>query len=209
MNIVMMGVQGSGKGTQSKLLAERLKLPHISTGDLFREHVAEGTELGRRAQGFMQRGELVPDAIVCDMVRDRLGRADAAGGFILDGFPRSAFQLAALEGLHPTDHAVLLELDDETALVRLAGRSECPRCHIIYGANRPPKTPGVCDACGEPLKVRGDDQDAQAIRKRLALYHEEIGMLLEYFRWKGVLRRVDAAGTVEEVLRAVLAALDV
>jgi len=209
MNIVMMGVQGSGKGTQSKLLAERLKLPHISTGDLFRENVAAGTELGRRAQGFMARGELVPDALVCDMVRDRLARADAADGFMLDGFPRSACQLAPLEGLRPTEHAVLLELDDETAMARLAGRSECTRCGIIYGANRPPKTPGVCDVCGGPLKVRDDDQDAQAIRRRLALYHEETGMLLEYFQWKGVLRRVDAAGGVEEVFQGVLASLGV
>ncbi|MHC4718255.1 MAG: adenylate kinase family protein [Planctomycetota bacterium] len=207
MNIVMMGVQGSGKGTQSKLLAAALNLPHVSTGDLFRDNLSRGTELGKRAKEFMDKGELVTDELVCDMVADRLAQPDAARGCILDGFPRSSFQLAALEHLKPVEHAVLLELDDDTALARLGGRSECAKCAIIYGANRPPKTPGACDECGGPLKVRGDDQDTEAIRRRIEMYHSEIDSLVRFYDWKGVLRRVDAAGTVEQVQAAVLAVL--
>jgi len=207
MNIVMMGVQGSGKGTQSKLLAEKLALPHVSTGDLFRDNLSRGTELGKRAKEFMDKGELVTDELVCDMVKDRLGQPDAANGCILDGFPRSSFQVAALETMKPSEHVVLLELDDETALARLGGRSECPKCQIIYGANRRPAKAGVCDECGGPLKVRTDDQDTDAIRKRIEMYHQEIDSLVRFYDWKGVLHRVDAGGTVEEVQAAVLAAL--
>ncbi|HUU23168.1 MAG TPA: nucleoside monophosphate kinase [Phycisphaerae bacterium] len=207
MNIVMMGVQGSGKGTQSKLLAEKLHLPHVSTGDLFRDNLGRGTELGKRAKEFMDKGELVTDELVCDMVADRLSQPDAAGGCILDGFPRSSFQLAALETMKPVEHAVLLELDDEMALARLGGRSECGKCQIIYGANRPPKAAGTCDECGGPLKVRGDDQDTEAIRKRIEMYHKEIDALVRFYDGKGVLHRVSAAGTVEEIQAAVLAVL--
>ena len=207
MKIVMMGVQGSGKGTQSKLLANELGLPHISTGDLFRANIGQGTELGKRAQEYTDRGELVPDGVVIDMVADRIGQDDAKGGFLLDGFPRSAVQLAALEYISPIDKAVLLELDDETAVKRLGGRSECPKCAILYGANRPPKTPGVCDECGEALRERQDDKDEEAIKRRLDAYHREIEAMVNYYEWKGVLRRVDAAGTVEEVLAAVLGAI--
>ncbi|GAG29156.1 unnamed protein product, partial [marine sediment metagenome] len=152
MNIVMMGVQGSGKGTQSKLLAEKLSLPHISTGDLFRANISQSTEFGRKAKKYTDSGQLVPDTVVIDMVADRLGRDDAASGFILDGFPRSAVQLAALEYLAPVERAVMLELDDATAIARLGGRSECAACGILYGANRQPKKPGACDHCGQPLK---------------------------------------------------------
>lgn len=207
MNIVMMGVQGSGKGTQSKLVAAKLGLPHVSTGDLFRDNLSRGTELGKRAKEFMDKGELVTDELVCDMVADRLGQPDAAEGCILDGFPRSSFQLAALEHMKPIEHAVLLELADDTALARLGGRSECAKCRIIYGANRPPKTPGACDECSGPLKVRSDDQDTQAIRKRIEMYHNEIDSLVSFYDRKGVLHRVDAAGTVEDVQAAVLAAV--
>jgi len=207
MNIVMMGVQGSGKGTQSKLLAERLGVPHLSTGDLFRENLGAGTPLGLKAKAFMDAGELVPDTVVSDMVRDRLGRPDAAAGCILDGYPRSSFQLAALEGMRPPDRVVLLELDDETAVQRLGGRSECRKCGILYGANRRPKAEGRCDECGGPLTVRGDDQDVEAIRTRIAAYHQEVDTLVAYYDWKQVLRRVDAGGTVEAVLEAVVAAI--
>ena len=155
----------------------------------------------------MDRGELVPDAVVSDMVRQRLDEPDAAAGFILDGFPRSSFQLAALEGLRPPGHVVLLELDDDTAVQRLGGRSECRKCGILYGANRPPKTAGLCDECGGPLTVRGDDQDVEAIRTRIAAYHQEVDALVAYYEWKRVLRRVDAGGTVEEVLQGVLTAV--
>jgi len=207
MKIVMMGVQGSGKGTQSKLLAEKLALPHISTGDLFRANIGADTELGRKARRYTEAGELVPDELVIDMVKDRIGRDDAAGGFILDGFPRSAVQLAAAEYLCPIDRAVLLELDDASAIQRLGARKECPKCGILYGANRRPAAAGICDRCGGPLVEREDDKDVEAIKRRLDTYHKQIDTMLQYYRWKGVLRRVNAAPPVQEVLEAVLAAI--
>ena len=139
MRIVMMGVQGSGKGTQSKLLAKELNCPHISTGDLFRANIVQGTDLGKKARQYTDRGELVPDEIVIDIVADRIRQDDANDGYILDGFPRSAVQLAALEYISPIDRAIMLELDDQTAIERLGGRSECTKCGILYGANRKPK----------------------------------------------------------------------
>ena len=205
MKIVMMGVQGSGKGTQSKMLAEKLNLPHISTGDLFRANVREGTELGKKAQQYTDSGQLVPDAVVIDMVGDRIKQDDAADGFIMDGFPRSAVQLAAMEYLSSIDRAILLDLDDATAIERLSGRSECTKCGILYGANRRPTQAGICDKCGEALKERSDDKDA-AIKQRLDAYHSEVQTMVDYYKWRGVLRQIDGAGTVEQVFEKVLAA---
>lgn len=209
MRIVMMGMQGSGKGTQSKILAEKLGLPHISTGDIFRQNISEGTELGRKAKEYTDKGDLVPDAITIDMVRDRLAQGDVEQGCILDGFPRNAVQLAALEFFAPADHCVLLELDEQTAIARLGQRSECPRCGTLYGANRKPKTEGKCDECGGPLRIRTDDTDVEAIRTRIANYKAEIDDMVRYYEWKGVLRRVNGAQTVEQVFADVLAALRV
>ena len=207
MVIVMMGMQGSGKGTQSKMLAARLGLPHISTGDIFRANIGQGTELGRKAKAYTDKGELVPDAITIDMVRARLAQDDAQQGCILDGFPRNAVQLAALEFFRPADHCVLLELDEATAIARLGQRSECPKCGILYGANRKPKEKGVCDACGGPLRIRSDDTDAEAIRTRIANYKAEIDDMVRYYDWKGCLHRIDGTQTVEAVLADVLGAL--
>lgn len=208
MNVVMMGVQGSGKGTQSKLLSQRLGLPHISTGDLLRENISAGTEIGLKAKAYTDRGELVPDEIVIDMVRARLAQEDAREGCLLDGFPRSGVQLAALEFLRPVDRAVMLELDDETAIARLGGRSECRKCGIIYGANSLPKQAGVCDKCGEALKIRTDDTAADSVKTRIRLYHQEVEVMVDYYRWKGVLREVDASGTVEEVSERAFEAIE-
>lgn len=207
MVIVMMGMQGSGKGTQSKMLSERLGLPHISTGDTFRKNIGEGTELGKRAQAYTDKGELVPDGVTIDMVRDRLGEADCEGGCLLDGFPRNAVQLAALEFFRPADHCVLLELDEETAIARLGSRSECPKCGILYGANKKPQTAGACDDCGGPLRIRTDDTDVEAVRTRLATFASEIDVMVRYYDWKGALRRVNGCQTVEGVLADTLKVL--
>jgi len=207
MNIVMLGVQGCGKGTQSKLLAKRFGLPHVSTGDLFRANIAQDTELGRKARAYTDAGELVPDEIVIDMARDRLAQPDAAGGYILDGFPRSAAQVEALDEFSTVQHAVLLELPDEIAVNRLASRAECSDCGIIYGANRKPKTAGVCDECGKPLKLRSDDADVEAVRRRVAIFHKEIDVLLNHYETMGVLRRVNAEGTVEDIHERIVAAV--
>lgn len=204
MNIVIMGVQGSGKGTQSKKLSRELNTPHISVGDLFRANVNEGSELGSKAKQYMDKGELVPDDIVIDMVKDRLDEDDAAEGFLLDGFPRNGVQMAALEYLRPVDHVIFLELDDDTAVKRLASRLECTNCNIIYGANKPPKNDEVCDKCGQPLKKRSDDQKVEAVRKRLALYHQETKNLVKYYKWKKVLIPVDASKSVDVVFEEII-----
>jgi len=201
MHIVMMGVQGSGKGTQSKQLSQYLNHPHISVGDLFRDHISRKTELGKKAKEFIDKGELVPDAIVINMVKKRLEKPDAKNGFILDGFPRNGVQLASLEYLKPVDRAILLQLDNKTAIFRLTQRIECPRCKIIYGTNRTPKIPDICDECGKPLVRRSDDQDQDAIKKRIALYYKEIEVLVKYYEWKGVLKRIDSARSVDEVFK--------
>jgi len=208
MNIVMMGIQGSGKGTQAKMLSAHLGLPHVSVGDLFRDNIAKGTVLGLKAKSYMDKGALVPDTIVINMVRDHLDRPDMRGGFILDGFPRNGVQLAAMELLKPVDHAVLLELDEETAVKRLGNRSECRKCAIIYGPNRVPRSPGICDECGGPLTVRHDDKDVEAVNQRFRIYQQEISVLVSYYDWKGVLRRVDANGTQDSVFQAIVAAIE-
>lgn len=207
MNIVMMGVQGSGKGTQSKMLAEKLGIPHISTGDIFRDNIKNKTELGRQAQVYTDQGALVPDSIVINMAQDRLRQSDVDKGYILDGFPRNGVQLAALEYIKPVESAILLELDDATAIKRLTARILCGKCGVIYGANRAPKTVGVCDECGGALVERNDDKDAAAIQKRLDLYHQEIDILVRYYEWKGVLRRIPASGNVDEVFNLCLKAI--
>lgn len=199
MNIIMMGIQGSGKGTQAKLLAKHTGFPHVSVGDLFRAHISQGSDLGKQAKVFTDRGQLVPDELVMDMIRDRLQQPDVRKGIILDGFPRNPVQMAAMEYLKPVDHAIFLELDDATAIKRLTSRSECSKCGIIYGKNRPPKNDNLCDKCGQPLKIRTDDQDVEAIRVRLKAFHESLQDLLNYYRWKGVLRETNASGTVLDV----------
>jgi len=207
MKIVMMGIQGSGKGTQSKLLAEHLGVPHVSTGDVFRKNISEGTDLGRKVQEYTDKGELVPDAITIDMVRERLDVPDAEKGFILDGFPRNGVQLAALEYLKPADHAVLIELDEQTAIERLGQRSECVRCGILYGANRRPRRKGVCDECGQPLKERTDDKDISAVRQRLRVYYQEVDVMVRYYEWKGALRRVPGDADVQTVCERIKSAI--
>ncbi len=207
MNLTIMGMQGSGKGTQAKRMTDALGLPHISTGDLFRKNMTEGTALGARAKAYIDKGELVPDSVVIDMVRDRLAQPDAEVGFILDGFPRSGVQMAALEYLRPVECAVMLELDQDTAVKRLGGRAECPKCGIIYGANRRPKAEGKCDECAGPLKVRGDDQDTQAIMRRLEVYAEETAPLIAYYEWKGVLHRIDGRADPDTVFANIMKAV--
>jgi len=208
MNIVMIGVQGSGKGTQSKMLAEKLGIPHISTGDIFRDNIKNQTPLGKEARKYIDRGALVPDAVVINMALSRINHPDAQKGYILDGFPRNGVQLAALEFVKPVDRALLLELDDATAIQRLNSRTLCDTCGAIYGANRSPKISGVCDECGSALVERKDDKDAAAIQKRLNLYHQEIDILVRYYEWKSVLRRILTNGNVDEIFALCLKAIE-
>jgi adenylate kinase len=197
VRIVLLGPPGAGKGTQARRLSDRYGLAIIGTGDIFREHVAKGTELGLAAKEYMERGEYVPDAITVRMVLDRLDRPDAREGFILDGFPRTVPQAQALEGSLAAQHrplwAVLnFKISDELAVKRLTGRLVCPGCRAVYNVNfKRPRVDGVCDVCGSALESRADD-DEETIRRRLEVYRVQTHPLVLYFWERGLLREIDA-----------------
>lgn len=204
MRIVIVGMPGAGKGTHAAALSERLKVPQISTGDMLRAAVAAGTALGRDAEGYMNRGELVPDRLVVDLVRARVKEADCAAGFILDGFPRTLAQAKALRDAGVAIDIVLeLHVPDEEVVERMTGRRVHPPSGRIYHITRhPPRVAGVDDVTGEPLSVRADDAEA-TVRKRIADYHAQTGPLLDYYRRldtgkPGAPRyiRVDGSGSV-------------
>ncbi len=208
MRIVLLGAPGSGKGTQSKLLVEKYKIPQISTGDLLRAAVTAGTELGRRAKAAMDAGQLVTDDIVLGMIQDRLGQADAKNGFILDGFPRNNPQAQALDSLlarlgQPLQLALLVDVNTEILLKRLTGRRTCARCGQMYNVYfQPPRIPGRCDKCNGELEQRSDDNEG-TIRKRLEVYEQQTAPLIAYYKSQNKLRRVVGEGDVQEIFRTV------
>ncbi|MEX0834375.1 MAG: adenylate kinase [Actinomycetota bacterium] len=212
MRLVLLGPPGAGKGTQGHPLAERYGVPLISTGDIFRTHLSRGTALGVQAKDYMERGELVPDDVVVWMVVGRLAEPDTENGFILDGFPRTLPQARALdEALEeretPLSAVLVFNVDDEVLVKRLAARRICGDCQRTYNLDlKPPQEEGICDVCGGKLIQRSDDEE-ETVRRRLDVYHEEAGRLSDYFGEKGLLRKIDADGTVDEVLeRAIEAA---
>ncbi len=204
MNLIFLGPPGSGKGTQAKMLVDKYGIPQISTGDILREAVKEGTPLGKEAKKYMDEGKLVPDEVVVGIVRERLKEPDCTKGFILDGFPRTIPQAEALDKTlremgKGIDHVLSLEVDREELVRRLSGRRTCKRCgamyHIIFD---PPKKDGVCDRCGGELYQRDDDKE-ETIRERLRVYEEQTAPLIEYYRKKGLLRPIDGVGKIEEI----------
>lgn len=210
--IVLLGLPGSGKGTQAELLAEVLGVPHVASGDLFREHLDKGTELGRQARAYIERGDLVPDEVTIGMVSERLARPDCAEGFILDGFPRTVAQAEALEralrGMGTAlDVVPLIRVREEVALARLAGRWTCRKCGAVYHTLfNPPRQEGVCDACGGELYQR-PDETPETHRRRLQVYQEQTAPLVEYYRQARLLVEVDGEQSIEDVqadLRAVV-----
>jgi adenylate kinase len=204
---VFLGPQGSGKGTVIGKIKDAFGVPHISTGDMFREAVEAGTEYGKRAATYMHRGELVPDEVTCQLVRERIARDDCVNGFMLDGFPRDLAQARALARITAIDAAVLLDVPEKVSLERLSGRRQCRDCGAICHLKfMPPKREGVCDRCGGELYQRDDDQP-DAIRARLETYRRETKPLVDYYRQAGVLTSVDASGTVAEVAAEILDAL--
>ncbi len=213
MRLVLLGPPGVGKGTQAKLLQERLGVPQISTGDLLREAVAQATPIGLKAKTYMDAGELVPDDVIIGIVEERLAKPDAREGFLLDGFPRTVPQaeaLAALLDKHsiPLDAVLAFEGNEETLVRRLSGRRVCGSCAATYHVdNAPPKVDGVCDHCSGSLIVRDDDRP-EAIRNRLQVYARSTAPLLDFYRERGQLLTVDASGTAAEVFEATWAALD-
>ena len=206
MRIVFLGAPGSGKGTQSQRLVERHGIPQISTGDLLRAHVRDGTELGRRAKAVMDAGKLVDDATILGMVRERLAQPDAARGFILDGFPRTIPQADGLNAIlaelgRPLDVAILFDVDDDELIKRISGRRSCERCGRVFNIHTsPPGTPPHCPQCDDrpPLVQRPDDNE-ETVRRRLAVYNEQTRPLVDYYRARGLLREIDADADVDTV----------
>jgi adenylate kinase len=213
MRIVLVGPPGAGKGTQAKIIAGRLSIPAISTGDIFRANVGSGTPLGLEAKSYMDAGQLVPDSITIGMVRDRLASPDVADGFLLDGFPRNVPQAeeldAILSGLGTKLDAVLeLVVDNDEVVKRIAGRRLCRNdsTHIFHADFNPPKVPGVCNVCGGELYQRDDDQE-ETVRERLAVYQSETAPIVFFYAERGLLSSVDALGPLEEVTQRALSAL--
>ncbi len=206
MRIVLLGGPGSGKGTQAKMLVQKLGIPQISTGDIFRAALKEGTPKGLKAKTYMDKGELVPDDVVIGVVEERLSKPDLDKGYMLDGFPRTLAQAKALDKILETQgksisHAVLVDVPDEELVKRLSGRRTCRNSscgamfHVIFNA---PKKDGTCDICGSELYQRDDDNE-KTIRERLGVYNNQTAPLIQYFAQKGLLRKVEGVGPIEEI----------
>ena len=212
MRLILLGPPGAGKGTQAKMLIEKLGIPQISTGDILRAAVKEGTPLGLEAKSHMDGGGLVPDEVVIGIIRERIGEEDCRGGYILDGFPRTIAQAEALDAMlakmgSGIDAVVSLKADDEELVRRLTGRRTCRQCGFGYHLDfKPSRTEGVCDECGGELYQRDDDSEGP-IRRRLAVYGEQTRPLIAYYSGKGTLREVDGLGAIAEIQGRILKAL--
>lgn len=213
MKIVMLGAPGAGKGTQAKMIASKYHIPHISTGDIFRANIKEGTELGNKAKSYMDQGLLVPDELVVDLVVDRLTWDDAKEGYVLDGFPRTIPQAEALtkalaEKEEVLDHAINIEIPDQNIIERMGGRRACVACGATYHiVNIPPQIEGKCDKCGAELILRDDDKP-ETVRKRLEVYHDQTQPLIDYYRNEGVLKEVDGTVDMADVFAEICNILD-
>ena len=213
MKIIMLGAPGAGKGTQAKMLAAKYGIPHISTGDIFRANISEGTELGKKAKEYMDKGALVPDELVVDLVIDRFAQDDAKDGYVLDGFPRTIPQAEALDNAlqknnDSVDFAINVDVPDENIVNRMGGRRACVGCgatyHIKYNA---PKTEGICDVCGKELILRDDDKP-ETVLNRLSVYHEQTQPLIDYYINKGIERDVDGTKDMNDVFNDIVAILE-
>lgn len=206
MKIIMLGAPGAGKGTQAKVISEKYGIPHISTGDIFRANIKNGTELGKKAKSYMDEGKLVPDKLTVELLLDRVAKSDCEGGYILDGFPRTIPQAEVLaEALAKSgdaiDFAINVDVPDEHIVRRMKGRRNCPACGASYNLEfHPPKKENTCDNCGAALVQRDDDQP-ETVAKRLAVYHEQTQPLIAYYEERGVLRTVDGTQSMEDVFR--------
>ena len=205
MKLILLGAPGAGKGTQAARLCKELNIPTISTGNMLRAAIKDGTPIGQIAESFMKDGKLVPDEIVINLVRERVTESDCANGYILDGVPRTIAQAEALEKADIIfDHVVSIEIDDEVIMERMTGRRVCEACGASYHLTAvPPKVEGVCDACGGKLVQRHDDT-SEVVRARLEIYHRQTEPLKEFYAERGLLRTVENRATVEEMTEAIL-----
>ena len=209
MKIIMLGAPGAGKGTQAKKIADKYQVPHISTGDIFRANIKNGTELGMKAKTYMDQGLLVPDELVVDLVVDRLAQEDCVNGCVLDGFPRTIPQAECLDAAlaakgEAIDYAIDVDVPDETIINRMSGRRACVACGATYHiVHIPTKVEGVCDRCGESLILRDDDKP-ETVKKRLDVYHAQTQPLIDYYTSKNVLKTVDGTQDMEAVFQAIV-----
>lgn len=212
MKIIMLGAPGAGKGTQAKKIAAKYDIPHISTGDIFRANIKNGTDLGKKAKTFMDQGLLVPDELVVDLVVDRVGQDDCSKGYVLDGFPRTIPQAEALDAAlakvnQKMDYAINVEVPDDNIIQRMSGRCACVDCgatyHIVYA---PTKKEGICDNCGGSLILRDDDKP-ETVQKRLGVYHEQTQPLIEYYTDKNILVEVDGTIDINDVFTEIVKVL--
>ena len=209
MKIIMLGAPGAGKGTQAKKIADKYQIPHISTGDIFRANIKEGTELGKKAKSYMDQGQLVPDELTLELIMDRFQNPDCKNGYVLDGFSRTIPQAEALtEALakkgETIDYAINVEVPDENIINRMGGRRACLACgstyHIVYA---PTRVEGICDRCGEKLVLRDDDKP-ETVKNRLNVYHNQTQPLIEYYTRQGKLAEVDGTQSMEDVFNAIV-----
>ena len=209
MKIIMLGAPGAGKGTQAKKIAAKYDIPHISTGDIFRANIKNGTELGNKAKTYMDQGLLVPDELVVDLVVDRVQQDDCKNGYVLDGFPRTIPQAEALDKAlaalgDKVDYAIDVNVADENIVNRMGGRRACVGCgatyHLVYA---PTKTEGICDVCGKELILRDDDKP-ETVQKRLNVYHEQTQPLIDYYTNAGILKTVDGTVDINDVFAAIV-----
>ena len=204
MKIIMLGAPGAGKGTQAQMIADKYNIPHISTGDIFRANIKNGTELGKKAKEYMDKGLLVPDELTVQLLLDRVANEDCKNGYVLDGFPRTIPQADVLDSEltklgDKVDYAVNVDVPDENIVHRMSGRRACLKCGATYHIEHiPPKTEGICDKCGSKLVLRDDDKP-ETVQNRLAVYHEQTQPLIEYYDKKNILKTVDGTKDMQEV----------
>lgn len=212
MKIIMLGAPGAGKGTQAKMIADKYGLPHVSTGDIFRANIKEGTELGKEAKKYMDAGQLVPDELTVKILLDRVAKDDCKNGYVLDGFPRTIPQAEVLDKAltelgDKIDYAINVDVPDENIVKRMSGRRACVNCGATYHIEHiPPKTEGICDRCGKELILRDDDKP-ETVLNRLKVYHDQTQPLIDFYTEKGVLKSVDGTVDMKDVFASIVAIL--
>lgn len=205
MKLIFLGPPGAGKGTQAERIAARYGLAHISTGDMLRAQMREGTVLGEAARGYISRGELVPDEVIVGMVEDRIQQPDCAGGFLLDGFPRTVAQADALSAICTVDHVINIDVPFDRLVSRISGRRMCPDCGAAYHVSTHPGE--TCDKCGAALYQRDDDRE-ETVQNRLRVYEAQTQPLIDYYAARGLLKTVDGDGAIDAVEQAIVAAVE-